>query len=149
MVHYVVYPVSLSGVTASGIFSVSLAATRLRRHPVRRTKTAPDLNIVAGTLNGGERSLSPTLSENDHQRSFERHQSMPGYVVVEEAAEQHEKVQFSEKAQLLTYSADKSTSVEVVMERSTLHAFTVALALSVHSVFEGLAFGLEEKMNNV
>jgi len=74
---------------------------------------------------------------------------MPGYVVIEEAVEQHEKVQFSEKTQLLMYSVDKSSSVEVVMERSTLHAFTVALALSVHSVFEGLAFGLEEQISNV
>ena len=74
---------------------------------------------------------------------------MPGYVVVEEVVEQHDKVQFSENTQLLTYSVDKSSSVEVVMERSTLHAFTVALALSVHSVFEGLAFGLEEQISNV
>jgi len=39
--------------------------------------------------------------------------------------------------------------VRTVTKRSSLHAFTVALALSVHSIFEGLALGLEEQTSQV
>ena len=43
----------------------------------------------------------------------------------------------------------ESGDVKTVTKRSSLHAFTVALALSVHSVFEGLALGLEEETGQV
>jgi len=39
--------------------------------------------------------------------------------------------------------------VTIVTKRSSFHAFTMALALSVHSVFEGLALGLEEETDEV
>ena len=35
------------------------------------------------------------------------------------------------------------------MKRGTLHALSVAFALSVHSIFEGLAFGLQDTINDV
>ena len=39
---------------------------------------------------------------------------------------------------------------EMIMKnQSTLHAFTIALALSVHSIFEGLAFGLQDTITHV
>ena len=39
--------------------------------------------------------------------------------------------------------------VAQAMKRGTLHALSVAFALSVHSIFEGLAFGLQETVNDV
>jgi len=48
--------------------------------------------------------------------------------------------------------ATKAMEMDDVMtlaKRSSLHAYTVALALSVHSVFEGLALGLEEETSQV
>ena len=39
--------------------------------------------------------------------------------------------------------------VAQAMKRGTLHALSVALALSVHSIFEGLAFGLQDTVNDV
>lgn len=54
--------------------------------------------------------------------------------------------------QLITYSKDKGYSqsqVMIVTNKGTLHAFTVALALSVHSIFEGLAFGLQNSTSQV
>jgi len=48
--------------------------------------------------------------------------------------------------------ATKTVEIDDVMilaKRSSLHAYTVALALSVHSIFEGLALGLEEKTDQV
>jgi len=86
---------SLLGATASGMFSHLLATTRKRKHPVRRTKTVPDLNIPSGMLNNREGSVSPTLSEGDNHRSFECLNSMVDYIVVEEAVEQQETVKFS------------------------------------------------------
>ena len=38
---------------------------------------------------------------------------------------------------------------EVMKSGGILHAFAVALALSVHSVFEGLAFGLQDTIDDV
>ena len=38
---------------------------------------------------------------------------------------------------------------EVMKSGGILHAFAVALALSVHSVFEGLAFGLQDSIDDV
>jgi len=39
--------------------------------------------------------------------------------------------------------------VKTVTKRNSLHAFTIALALSVHSIFEGLALGLEDETSTV
>jgi len=39
--------------------------------------------------------------------------------------------------------------LRTVVKRSSFHAFTMALALSVHSTFEGLALGLEEETSEV
>ena len=44
---------------------------------------------------------------------------------------------------------DDVKSVTKKSNLSNLHAFTVALALSVHSIFEGLALGLEEETSQV
>ena len=54
--------------------------------------------------------------------------------------------------QMITYSKDKGYSQSqamIVADKGTLHAFTVALALSVHSIFEGLAFGLQNSTSQV
>ena len=54
--------------------------------------------------------------------------------------------------ELITFLKETSDSQnqEIIMKnQSTLHAFTVALALSVHSIFEGLAFGLQDTINQV
>ena len=53
---------------------------------------------------------------------------------------------------MVIFSDKKSNSqsqVVMVTDRGALHAFTVALALSVHSIFEGLAFGLQKSINQV
>ena len=47
-----------------------------------------------------------------------------------------------------TYSYIQSEEM-MVKNQSTLHAVTIALALAVHSVFGGLAFGLQETKNQV
>ena len=44
---------------------------------------------------------------------------------------------------------DSQDEVTEVMKSGILHAFAVALALSVHSVFEGLAFGLQDSIDDV
>ena len=54
--------------------------------------------------------------------------------------------------QMINYLGDKSynqSQVMIVTDKGTLHAFTVALALSVHSIFEGLAFGLQSSTTQV
>jgi len=43
----------------------------------------------------------------------------------------------------------ETNDVITIAKRSGLHAYTVALALSVHSIFEGLALGLEEETSQV
>jgi len=45
--------------------------------------------------------------------------------------------------------SSESGDVKTLTKRSSLHAFTVALALSIHSIFEGLALGLEEQTSQV
>ena len=45
--------------------------------------------------------------------------------------------------------ATETNDVMTVTKRSSLHAYTVALALSVHSIFEGLALGLEGETSQV
>ena len=54
-------------------------------------------------------------------------------------------------AQLKNYAAvdDIQDQVTEVIKPGILHAFAIALALSVHSVFEGLAFGLQESIHDV
>jgi len=56
-----------------------------------------------------------------------------------------EATQHSEASLHLIENGDVTT----VTKRSSLHAFTVALALSVHSIFEGLALGLEDETSKV
>ena len=56
-----------------------------------------------------------------------------------------EATQHSEASPHLIENGDMKT----VTKRSSLHAFTVALALSVHSIFEGLALGLEDENSKV
>ena len=53
--------------------------------------------------------------------------------------------------QLRNFSAidESQDQVTEVMKSGILHAFAVALALSVHSIFEGLAFGLQESIDDV
>ena len=62
----------------------------------------------------------------------------------------------SEPSHLLKNASDHDVTdmldggdVRTVTKRSSLHAYTVALALSVHSIFEGLALGLEEETGQV
>jgi len=43
----------------------------------------------------------------------------------------------------------ETNDVMTIAKKSGLHAYTVALALSVHSIFEGLALGLEEETDQV
>ena len=44
---------------------------------------------------------------------------------------------------------DSQDEITQIMKSGILHAFAVALALSVHSVFEGLAFGLQDSVDDV
>jgi len=66
----------------------------------------------------------------------------------EEATEFSKATALLENASEAIYSLE-SGDVRTVRKRSNLHAFTVALALSVHSIFEGLALGLEEQTSQV
>lgn len=121
----------LLGVTASGLFSQSLATTRIKSPTIHHAKTSPDL---AQSVCRSSSPLSNTTcsdASNEHE----------GTIKIKESDNQ-----------LLTYSSDKGygqSQVMIVTERGTLHAFTVAVALSVHSVFEGLAFGLQDSINDV
>ena len=65
-----------------------------------------------------------------------------------------ETTEFSKATPLLKNTSEvihllESGDVRTVTKRNNLHAFTVALALSVHSIFEGLALGLEEQASQV
>ena len=73
-----------------------------------------------------------------------------------------ETTEFAEGTHLLKNTGMKDTSDVIKLlehddvkpvtkksNQSNLHAFTVALALSVHSIFEGLALGLEEETSQV
>ena len=103
----------------------------MKPHVVRRTKSSPDLS-----------------QSNDHIKS-----SAPNNARSTDASGDHQ-----EKINLLDnniglknypgldYSQDQVTQATKI---GILHAFAVAFALSVHSVFEGLAFGLQENMNDV
>ena len=121
----------LIGITASGLFSQSLITNRIKPHTICRAKTSPDLSqsVCDNVKDLINESYSDT--SNNHQ----------------------EKIKIREtNNQLISYSGDKSYSqsqVMTVIERGILHAFTVAVALSVHSVFEGLAFGLQDSINDV
>ena len=119
----------LPGVTASGLFSQT---SSVRPATLHKAKSSPD---IMQPVHNNANSSSP-LIDTGHDDS-----------------DIHQGVRIKEnKNNLITYSGEKSYSqseVQIVMERGTLHAFTVALALSVHSVFEGLAFGLQDTVNEV
>ena len=66
----------------------------------------------------------------------------------EEATEFSNATALLENASEVIHSLENG-DVRTVTKRSNLHAFTVALALSVHSIFEGLALGLEEQTSQV
>ena len=55
----------------------------------------------------------------------------------------------SANSRLLQKNYTDDTNVKSSSKRSKLHAFTMTLALSVHSVFEGLALGLEVETSQV
>ena len=128
---------TLPGVTATGLFSQSLITTRLKPpHAIRRTKTSPDLS---SSICDSIRSSSPLMNAADCTGTNNECQDKKGCI------------KDSDK-QSITYSEDKSYSqsqVMIVTDKGTLHAFTVALALSVHSIFEGLAFGLQNSTSQV
>lgn len=131
LVHFILTFLMFVGVTASGLFTQSLITSRIKPPTLCRAKTSPDLS----------QSLSndiQDLNNESYSDTINNHQ---------------EKIKIREcDNKLITYSGDKSYSqseVMTVMERGTLHAFTVAVALSVHSVFEGLAFGLQDSVNDV
>ncbi|XP_065902856.1 zinc transporter ZIP1-like isoform X2 [Dysidea avara] len=63
--------------------------------------------------------------------------------------ELQETTELIESTHLLNTDSTNDTRVITSTKRSNLHAFTMALALSVHSIFEGLALGLEEQTSQV
>ena len=124
---------TLPGVTASGLFSQSLVTNRVKPHAIRRTKTSPDLS------SSSIRSSSPLVNNADCTDTNNNCQDKK--VCIKES-----------ENRMITYSKDKSYSqsqTTIVTDKGTLHAFTVALALSVHSIFEGLAFGLQKSTTQV
>lgn len=125
------------GVTATGLFSQSLITTRLKPpHAIRRTKTSPDLS---SSICDSIKSSSPLMNGADCTDT--NNECQDKIVCMKESDNQ-----------LITYSKDKGYSqsqVMIVTNKGTLHAFTVALALSVHSIFEGLAFGLQNSTSQV
>ena len=131
LVHSILTFLMFVGVTASGLFSQSLVTSRIKPPTICRAKTSPD--------------LSQSLSNDIQDLSNESYSDTIG--------NRQEKIEIRETDnKIITYSGDKSYSqseVMTVMERGTVHAFTVAVALSVHSVFEGLAFGLQDSINDV
>ena len=117
------YIVALPGVTALRIFSQSVISTRDDNHHTQKSSNLTE-------------SISLSLpSDVDKNVSHEKR--------VEIAETDNE---------LITYLKERSDNQnqEMIMEnKGTLRAFTVALALSVHSIFEGLAFGLQDTINKV
>ena len=120
----------LSGVTASGLFSQSAITTKNKPLDV---KTSPNSSAETFCDNSMRNSSLPSnVDTNDHRQ---------------------ERIEIMEaRNQMIIYSGDRSydeSQVMTVKSQGTLHAFTVALALSVHSIFEGLAFGLQDSINQV
>jgi len=63
--------------------------------------------------------------------------------------EEHTELEESTHSHLLNRNVINNTKIKTSAKRSKLHAFTMTLALSVHSIFEGLALGLEEETSHV
>ena len=106
------------GLTASGIFSKTVATTKFDDPRVK----SPD---------SAESKALPSDDNVSHQERI--------------------KITDSNR-ELITYSKERSYSESqewAVKNQGALHAFTIALALSVHSIFEGLAFGLQDTVNQV
>ena len=124
-----------TGVTASGLFSQSAVTAGDKPHHRSRASRS---SMAESTCDNIIRSSSP-LSNTSHADTSDRHQERVKIV------EDHN--------QMITYSGDSQSysgsQAMTLKSQGTLHAFTIALALSVHSIFEGLAFGLQDTMNQV
>ena len=122
------------GVTASGIFSQSPITIEDKPH---RSK-ASHPSMAESTCDNTVRSSSPP-SNISHADISDHHQERIRIV--------------EDDNRMITYSGDSrsysQSQVMAVKSQGTVHAFTIALALSVHSIFEGLAFGLQDTMNEV
>ena len=116
----------LLGITASGLFSQSAGT---KPHAVRRTKSSPDLSQSNDDIKVQSNASNADTSGGHQERNKVSENNI----------------------QLKNFPASEYSQSQVTqaMRSDILHAFTIAFALSVHSVFEGLAFGLQEDMNNV
>ena len=124
----------MAGVTASGLFSQSAIIARDKPHANHHDKASPTSTAesACGNTTRNLSSLSNASYTSDHHQEKIR--------IVED------------ENQIMTYSGDRSYTQSqdmTVNNQGTLHAFTVALALSIHSIFEGLAFGLQDTVNQV
>ena len=110
------------------MFSQSSA---VRSPTVRRAKSTPNLSQSGGSIKGSlTNKASNTEADFSHQETVHL---------------------LGNDAQLRNYPTveDSLDPVTEGMKTGILHAFAVALALSVHSVFEGLAFGLQDSIDDV
>ena len=117
------------GVTASGLFSQS-SAVRSHAPAVRRAKSTPNLSHSSGSIKSSlPNKASNTEADFSHQETVHL---------------------LGNNAQSRNYPTVEDSQDQVTdMKPGILHAFAVALALSVHSVFEGLAFGLQDSIDDV
>ena len=103
----------------------------MKPHIVRRIKSSPDLSQSNNHIkSSAPNNASNTDASGDHQEKInllDNNIGLKNYPGLDNSQDQ----------------------VTQAMRISILHAFAVAFALSVHSIFEGLAFGLQESMNNV
>ena len=96
-------------------------------------------------------TVAATRNDNRHTKSPESTEFKNLSIPSDDVSHQ-ERVKIANKNEMITYSKERSysQSEEMIMKNhNTLHAFTVALALSVHSIFEGLAFGLQDTISHV
>ena len=129
----------LPGITASGLFSRSLMTFKVKQRAIHQGETSPNLklssNLTSSSSCDNMRSSSPLVNDDCTEQNDEH---------------QDKRVNIKESDnRMVIFSDDKSNSqsqVVMVTDRGALHAFTVALALSVHSIFEGLAFGLQKSI---
>ena len=112
----------LLGAAASGIFSQSTGVK-----PSHANST-PNLSQSAGD-NMKSSSALHNESNAETVHILEHNNPMEGYSRTDNSYNQNQVVQ--------------------TMQRGVFHAFAVAFALSVHSIFEGLAFGLQDSVNDV
>ena len=125
----------LAGVTESGLFSQLSATIRDKPDVNHCAKTPP--NSTEPACDDNMKGSSP-LSDLRHDDTNEAHQKTVEIMETDN--------------EMITYSVDKNYSdsqILIAKSQGTFHAFTVALALSVHSIFEGLAFGLQDTINEV